>query len=261
MTPKMPPEAVRRRCVVTGASSGIGAAVALWFARNGHDVLINFTRNQAGAELVAARCRATGADAMAFRADVADEHACAALAHEVRSRWGALDTLVNNAGATTGVADIKDLQAVSPADFRRAFDVNVIGAFQMSRALAPLMNGRPNASIVNISSMAATLGTGSSMAYAASKGALNALTLALARSLAPAIRVNAVLPGLTETAWLDGHLSPDQVRHRKDRYTARALLRQTLEPEDVASAAGWLAVAAHKATGQLLELDAGFRLG
>jgi NAD(P)-dependent dehydrogenase (short-subunit alcohol dehydrogenase family) len=109
--------------------------------------------------------------------------------------------------------------------------------------------------------MAAVMGTGSSMAYAASKGGLNTLTLALARSLAPAIRVNAILPGLVNSDWLGQRLSADELRLRRERYEGRALLRQVIEPEDVARAAGWLAVAAHKTTGQLLRLDAGFQLG
>ena len=251
----------RRKCVVTGSSKGIGAAAALWFAQNGHDVLVNYAHDREAALIVADQCRAAGADVLLVRADVANENDCAALADELRKHWGVLDTLVNNAGTLTKAADIKDLAALSRQDFMATYDVNVLGTFQVSRALTPLMNGRDNASIVNVSSMAAVLGTGSSIAYAASKGALNTLTLALARALAPDIRVNAVLPGMVSSNWLDKYLTPEQVQERRLRYTQRALLKEGIEPEDVAHAIGWLALNASKVTGQLIELDAGFKYG
>ena len=251
----------RRVCVVTGSSAGIGAATALWFAARGHDIVINYSRDAAPAQAVADACRAAGAQVLVLRANIADNSQCLALAEEVRQQWGFVDTLVNNAGTTTKIVDIKDLDSLDAEDFIATYAVNVIGTFQMSRALVPLMSGRTNASIVNISSMAAVLGTGTSMAYAASKGALNTLTLSLARSLAPAIRVNAILPGMVNSDWLQGRLGADQVLMRRTRYEARALLNHVIEPEDVARTAYWLATDAIKATGQMIQLDAGFALG
>ena len=254
-------QAGRRVCIVTGSSSGIGAATALWFAQRGHDVVINYSRDAEPANAVAERCRAAGADALVLRADIADNAQCLALAEEVRQRWGGADVLVNNAGITTTIADIKDLDALSDQDFQATYAVNVVGTYQMCRAVAPLMKGRDNAAIINISSMAALMGTGSSIAYAASKGALNTLTLSLARSLAPAIRVNAILPGMVDSDWLRKRLGTEQFQARRERYEARALLKDVITPDDVARTAWWLAADAVKVTGQLVQLDAGFRLG
>jgi 3-oxoacyl-[acyl-carrier protein] reductase len=251
----------RRVCVVTGSSAGIGAATALWFAERGHDIVINYSQDAGRANAVAGTCRAVGAEVLVVRANIADNEQCMSLAEEVRRLWGGVDTLVNNAGTTTRIVDVKNLDGLSAEDFQATFAVNVVGTFQMSRALAPLMMGRANPSIVNISSMAAVMGTGTSMAYAASKGGLNTLTLALARSLAPSIRVNAILPGMVNSDWLQGRLSAVQVQARRNFYEGRALLGDVIEPEDAACTAYWLAHDAIKLTGQLIHLDAGFMLG
>ena len=248
-------------CVVTGSSSGIGAATALLFAQRGHDVVINYASQPDPAAHVAQQCRDAGADVLVVRADVADDVQCRALAEQVRQHWGGADTLVNSAGITTKFADIKDLEALDADDFMAIYRVNVIGTFQMSRAIAPLMKGRPAPSIVNISSMAGRMGTGSSIAYAASKGAANTLTLSLARALAPAIRVNAILPGMVDGPWLRRGLGEVVFAERRKRYEARALLGDVMQPQDIARTAYYLANDALKQTGQLIDLDAGFALG
>jgi NAD(P)-dependent dehydrogenase (short-subunit alcohol dehydrogenase family) len=250
----------RRVCVITGSSAGIGAATALWFARHGHDVLINYSRDATRAEAVAARCREAGARTLVVQADIADDAQCRALADAARATWGGVDVLVNNAGSATRAVDFNDLEALSAADFQSVYGVNVIGTYQMCRAIVPLMKDRPGANIVNISSMAAVMGTGSSIAYAVSKGGVNTLTLALARSLAP-IRVNAILPGLVNSDWLRTRLGEAQFEIRRQRYADRALLDDVIEPDDAAATAGWLATEAGKLTGQLIQLDAGFQLG
>jgi 3-oxoacyl-[acyl-carrier protein] reductase len=251
----------RRVCVITGSSSGIGAATALWFAQRGHDIVVNYSRAEDPAQAVAEQCRAAGAQAIVVRADVADDAQCRALADEALKRFGGVDTLINNAGTATKVVDIKDLDGLAANDFQATYAVNVVGPYQMSRAIAPLMKGRADPSIVNISSLAAITGAGSSIAYAASKGALNTLTLALERSLAPSIRVNAILPGLVNSDWLRKRLGPEAFQARVDRYAGKALLKKVIEPEDAARTAYWLANDAGKVTGQLVQLDAGFALG
>lgn len=248
-------------CIVTGASSGIGAATALLFAQRGHDVVINYASQAEGAERVAQQCREAGADVLVVRADVADDAQCRALAEQVRRYWGRADALVNSAGIATKFADIKDLDALSADDFLTIYRVNVIGMFQMCRAVAPLMKGRPAPGIVNISSIAGRMGTGSSIAYAASKGAVNTLTLSLARALAPAIRVNAVLPGMVDGQWMRRGLGEVVFEQRRSRYEARALLGAVIQMEDVARSVWWLATEAVKQTGQLIDLEAGFVLG
>ena len=248
-------------CIVTGSSSGIGAASALLFAQRGHDVVVNFSRQSDAAEQVAAECRAAGAQVLVVRADVADDVQCRALAEAVRTQWGRAEVLINSAGMTTRFADPKDLQAVSAQDFEATYRVNVIGTFQMSRALAPLLQAGRSPAIVNISSIGGRMGTGSSIAYAASKGAVNTLTLSLARALSPTVRVNAILPGMVDGEWLRRGLGEEVFAQRRKRWESRALLASVIEPSDVARTAHWLACDAVKSTGQLIDLEAGFVLG
>jgi 3-oxoacyl-[acyl-carrier protein] reductase len=174
----------RKVCVITGSSTGIGAATARLYARNGWDVVINCSREVAPAEAVAAECRACGVDALVVKADVSSDADCRLLAAEVEARFGRADVLVNNAGTTKFVA-LKDLDGLDAEDFQRIYAVNVIGPYQMVRALVPMLQRRPVAGIVNISSIASLMGMGSSLAYMASKGALNAMTVGLARALGP----------------------------------------------------------------------------
>ena len=156
----------RKVCVVTGSSSGIGAATARLFAGRGWNVAINYSREAAPAEKVAAECRALGARAIVVQADVADDASCRRLAERVESEWGRADVLVNNAGTTRFVA-ATDLDGLSAEVFQQLYAVNVIGAFQMTRALMPLLQRHPVTAVVNISSVASMLGIGSSIAYMA----------------------------------------------------------------------------------------------
>ena len=251
--------AERGVCVVTGSSSGIGAATVRLYARHGWNVVINFSRDPVPAEAVAAECRALGVEALCVKADVSSDEDCRRLAAEVDARFGRADVLVNNAGTTKFVA-LKDLDGLDAEDFQRIYAVNVIGAYQMSRALVPLLQRHPGAGIVNVSSIASMMGVGSSIAYMASKGALNAMTFGLARALGPAIRVNAVAPGFVETPWLKAGLGTERYEQTLQGYKARAALDAVMTPEDVAEAAWWLGAGAAKTTGEVLLLDAGLRL-
>ena len=247
----------RKTFVVTGSSSGVGAATALELARRGFSVVINYTKSAAGAEETAQACLRTGGEAMTVRADVAQDADCRRLAAAAMDKWGRIDGLVNNAG-TTKFASMRDLEALSAEDFQRIYSINLVGAYQMIRACeAPLRASR--GAVVNVSSIAGTMGIGSSFAYACSKGALNTLTLALARTLGPDIRVNAVLPGFTETRWLKEGLG-DRYSHGRDSYADRSALRTTMTPEDVAASIVAL-LESKKITGQLLTIDAGFGIG
>jgi NAD(P)-dependent dehydrogenase (short-subunit alcohol dehydrogenase family) len=245
----------KKVAVVTGSSSGIGAATARLFARNGYNVVINFSRNPEPAEAVANECRALGAEVLVMKANVADDADCRALAKAVEEKWGRADALINNAGTTKFVA-AKDLEGLSAQDFHDIYSVNVIGAYQMIRAFAPMMKRNPGAGIVNISSVASVSGIGSSVAYMASKGALNAMTSGLARALAPEIRVNAVGPAMVETPWLQNGLG-DSYESRRQGYMAITPLAATIQPEDVADACYWLCVGARKTTGEFILIDSG----
>jgi 3-oxoacyl-[acyl-carrier protein] reductase len=247
----------RKAFIVTGSSTGVGAAVALLLAREGAGVVVNFSRDAAPAEEVAHACIAAGGDAVVVRADVSDDAACQVLAKTALARWQHLDGLVNNA-ATTRFASMRKLDALSADDFQRIYAVNLIGPYQMVRACEAALRASRGA-VVNVSSIAGSMGVGSSYAYACSKGALMTLTLALARSLGPEIRVNAVLPGFTETRWLKQGLGESYDRARTS-YCERSALGTTLQPEEVAASIVAL-LHATKVTGQLHTVDAGRGLG
>ena len=249
----------KKVCVVTGSSSGIGAATARLYAQRGWNVVVNYSRDAAPAEAVATECRDLGADVLVCRADVAEDADCRALAAAVDARWGRCDVLVNNAG-TTKFVHARNLDGLDAADFQRIYAVNVVGAFQMVRALQPLLQRHPPGAVINMSSVAASTGMGSSVAYAASKGALTTLTMALARGLGPGIRVNAIAPGLVETPWLQNGMGAERYAASVAGYKARAALADIIQPEDVARAAWYLGVDATKTTGECLAVDAGAKL-
>jgi len=250
---------VRPVAVITGAATGVGAASAYWFATKGFDVIVNFNSSREAAALVVDRCQQAGASAYAVQGDVAKDEDCLRIAATANDRFGRIDALINSAG-TTRMLPMSDLQAVQSDEFSRVFATNAIGAFQMSRAVATSMR-RTRGSIVNVSSIATKTGIGSSYAYVASKGALNALTIALARNLAPNIRVNAVLPGLVEGRWLEERLSPKAYERALSQYAASSALQRVSTPQDIAEVIGWLVVAAPVMTGQLVCVDAGLMLG
>ncbi len=252
-------DAARRVCIVTGSSSGIGAATARLYAKNGWNVVINYSRSVAPAEAVAAECRALGAEVLVLKGDVSNDVDCRRIAAEVEAQWGRADVLVNNAG-TTKFVPLKDLEGLSAEDFHSIYDVNVIGAYQMTRAFAPLMRKTPGGGVVNMSSVASMMGRGSCIAYMASKGALNAMTVGLARALGPEIRVNAIAPGFVETPWLQSGLGADNYEKGAQAYKAMAALAAVISPEDVAETAWYLGASAAKTTGEVLLVDAGLRI-
>lgn len=249
----------KKVCVVTGSSSGIGAATARLYASRGWNVVVNYSRDPAPAEAVAAQCAALGAEVLVVKANVAIDADCRHLAAETEKRFGRTDVLVNNAG-TTKFVDLKDLDGLEAEDFHHIYSVNVIGAYQMVRAFAPMLRQRTGSGVVNVSSVASIMGRGSSLAYMASKGALNAMTVGLARALAPEVRVNAIAPGLVETPWLQEGLGAEKYQAGVDWYKGRAALEEVITPEDVAETAWFLGASAAKTTGELILVDAGLRL-
>jgi 3-oxoacyl-[acyl-carrier protein] reductase len=250
----------KKVCVITGSSSGIGAASAVLFAKRGWNVCVNYSRDEKPAAQIAAACRECGADAMVERADVAEDAECVRFAKRVKEHFGRCDTLVNNAG-TTKFVDLKDLDGLVAADFHRIYAVNVIGAFQMTRAFAPLLRDSPSAGVVNVSSIASLLGAGSSIAYAASKGALNTLTMSLARALGPQVRVNAVAPGMVDSPWLRNGLGAERFQTMLRNYESASALATMVSPDDVAETIYYLGALAAKTTGEVHVVDGGRRLG
>ena len=249
----------RKTAIVTGSATGVGAATALQLAGRGYDVVINYSRSEAEAQAAEAACRGAGADTLLIRGDVADDGACRGMVEAALARWGRIDALVNNAGVTT-FAGSANWDALDAPTFQRILDVNVIGAFQMVRACAPHLKAVRGA-IVNVSSIAGALGIGSSVAYVASKGAINSLTLHLARALAPDVRVNAVCPGLITTRWFVDGIGADNYEKLKAQYEQTTPLGRACTAEDVAESVVWLLEGARTITGEMILLDSGMHLG
>jgi 3-oxoacyl-[acyl-carrier protein] reductase len=245
--------------IVTGSGTGVGAATAIALAGLGYRVLINYSKSEAEARTTEAACQETGAETLLLRGDVAQDADCRAMAQAALQRWGRVDALVNNAGVTS-FAGSGNWDAVDAQTFQRIVGVNALGSFQMIRACAPHLKAQRGV-IVNVSSVAGALGIGSSVAYIASKGALNSMTLYFARALAPEVRVNAVCPGLITTRWFTAGIGQAGFDKLKASYEATAPLGRASTAEDVAEAVVWLVNGARTVTGELILLDSGIHLG
>lgn len=257
------PHTPRRTALVTGAASGIGAATAQRFLREGWNVVLNHLEGQsAAAQAVASGASAPGQQALCVVADVTRDDDCVRLVQAAVQAFGALHVLVNAAGISKMVPHSR-LHDVSADDFQRIYAVNTIGGFQMIRAAAPALKSASTdtqrSAVVNISSRASLMGSGSSVPYACSKAAVNALTMSMARVLAPEVRVNAVCPALVEQGFVE-RLAPEMFADRSAHQKAVSPLKRLGHPDEVAESIHWLATAASMMTGALVELDYGMHL-
>jgi NAD(P)-dependent dehydrogenase (short-subunit alcohol dehydrogenase family) len=249
--------------VVTGASTGLGRAIAVEAASRGaRAIVVNYASSAGEAEETARLVKAEGAEAVMAQGDVGVDADCRKIAAAAEP-YGRIDALFNNAGITKFAQNHADLDAVDAEDFLRLYRVNVVGAFQMVRAARTLLEAGPNGgAVVNTSSIAGVMGIGSSVPYAASKGALTTMTLSLARALAPKIRVNAVCPGFIDTVWFEKSMQPEVLERLRKGVAASVPLKVASKAEDVAGAAVFFASpAARHITGETLMIDAGTHLG
>jgi NAD(P)-dependent dehydrogenase (short-subunit alcohol dehydrogenase family) len=250
--------------VITGSASGLGAATAAILAKGGARIVINYSSSQKEAEQTADLCRSAGGEVVVVQGDVSRDEDCRKIA-AAAAPWGRLDVLINNAGTTKHVPH-GDMDGLSSEDFQRLFGVNTIGPFQMVRAARSLLEAGAKASgrassVVNVSSVAGISGVGSSVAYAASKGALNTITLSLARALAPLIRVNTVCPGYIDTPWFTKGRGVEGAAKVRDAVVAKVPLKRASTAEDVAGVVCFLALPqSGNMTGEIVRIDAGAHL-
>jgi 3-oxoacyl-[acyl-carrier protein] reductase len=239
-----------RVAIVTGGGTGIGRAISEHLAEAGARVIVNYSRSREDAEATVKEIQSKGGTAVAVGADVSDQSQASALMNGAITEFGRLDYLINNAGWSQRVPHA-EMDKLTDEIWDHVFDTNLRGAFYCVRAAAPLLKKQPGAAIVNIASVAALLGMGSSMAYAASKGGMVTLTKSLARALAPDIRVNAVLPGFIRTrfaGWTEDAFSS------AEKVTP---LRKLATVDDVADAAVFFCAHALGTTGETLVVDGG----
>ncbi len=245
--------------IVTGSSSGVGAATVKLLAEKGGNVVINYSKSVEAARKVAQQCEALGVQTLLCQADVSVDADCRRMVEATLSKWGRIDALVNNAG-TTKFVQHDDLDGLDAGDFQHIYGINVVGPFQMVRAAREALRASGDASIVNVASIAGVKGIGSSVAYAASKGALITMTKSLARVLGPEIRVNAVCPGFITGDWLAEGMGKEVYEASKSFLEQNTPLQLTCTPETVAESIVQFLEGHSVVTGQYLVLDGGHLL-
>jgi 3-oxoacyl-[acyl-carrier protein] reductase len=244
-----------KAALITGGGTGVGRATALALAARGCAVAVNYSRSRDEAEATAAEARGQGVAAVAIQADVAEDADCRRLVETAVGELGRLDVLVQSAGVTSFIPH-PNLEDVKDEDWDRILGVNLKGVFQCARAAREPMEAAGAGVIVNVSSVAGIAGVGSSIPYCASKAAVNNLTITLARTLAPRIRVNAVAPGFITGRWLAGGLG-DAYEAVKSAMEAKAPLGRVCEPEDVADVILSLVTGSELVTGTVVPVEGG----
>lgn len=244
--------------VVTGGGTGVGRATSLGLARLGYHVVVNYSRSRDDADKTVAEIQNLGVGGLAILADVADDSACREMVTTTMAEWGRIDVLVNCAG-TTQFIPFGNLEQVTDDVWERLYKVNVVGAFHCARAVREPMLHAGGGVIINVSSVAAQLGQGSSIPYCCTKAALDNLTVSLARTLAPRIRVNGVAPGFIAGRWTQGGLGPNY-ENIKQAYEQSLPLGRVCEPEDVAACILSLITGSELVTGQTLTVDSGMMI-
>ena len=234
--------------IVTGSSSGIGAAIARRLSGLGAGIVVNSASSAEAGKRIADEL----ADAVYVQGDIGDPDTAAALVSAAQRRWGRLDGLVNNAGVTVDVP-LPDIDAVTADHWDKVLRTNVVGTFLVSQAALPLLRSADDGWIINITSLAGIRQIGSSLPYAVSKAALNHMTAIMAKHADGGVRVNAVAPGLVATPWTE------QWHERKAGVELVAPLHRVATAEDIADACVTLIVTRY-ATGQTLLVDGGLGL-
>ncbi len=244
---------MEKTALVTGASRGIGKAVALRLAKDGYNIAVNYNSNTAKAEETVSEIKALGADAEAYKADTSDINAVKAMFREIKKKFGRLDVLVNNAG----VVDDAYLLMINQDSLSRSLDINIKGYINCAQQAALKMYGNKSGRIINISSVSSVLAVEGQSVYSATKGAINSLTATMAKELAPhGILVNAVAPGFIGTDMLSS--IPQELA---EKYIDSIPMKKFGTAEDVANVVSALCSDSFSyMTGQVIVLDGGLSL-
>jgi 3-oxoacyl-[acyl-carrier protein] reductase len=244
--------------IVTGGGTGIGHAVCLELAHAGAGgVVVNYSRSVDDATATVAELAGLGVEALPIKADVSRESEVKALVDQAAEHFGRIDVLVNNAG-TTRFIPFPDLDAVTDEVWREILGVNLMGPWYASRAAAPYLR-QSRGCIVNVASIAALRGSGSSLPYGVSKAALSQLTRALAIALAPEVRVNAVNPGLVSSRWFRQPFGDEAATAQEAVMASRTPLKAVATPAQVAQAVMGF-IRSDIVTGQHLVVDGGLNV-
>ena len=248
----------RSVAIVTGASRGVGKAVAILLAEKGWNLTLTCSSSLEEAEKVAKECNDLGAETLVLIADVSDESKCKQTVRKTIDKWQRLDVLINNAGKTVFNAH-ENLAGLKTEDFVEIYKTNTVGPYMMIKEAEEFLRQSPIASVVNIASIAGVIGVGSSIAYVASKGALVMMTKSLAKALGP-IRINAICPGFIEGEWLKTGLGDEAYEATKSFIESTTPLSMVCNPEKVAKGVWFFIEDAVATTGETLILDGGFHL-
>ena len=246
--------------IVTGSATGVGAATAVLLAEKGCNVVINYTRSKEEAMATAQLVEQHNVECIVFQADVSNDDECKSMVEAAIKKWGKIDYLINNAGKTK-FNPFENLEGLSGEDFLDIYSVNVVGPYQMIKAVVPYMKKQGGGAIVNDSSLAGINGVGSSIAYVTSKAALNIMTKSLAHVLGPEIRINTVAPGPIQTRWLKGGMGDEAYSALIEQAENELPLKQVATAEDVAETLVWFLEGAKLITGEVLIVDSGAHLG
>ena len=244
--------------IVTGGGTGVGQATSIQLAKLGWSVVVNYSRSKTDAEATVAEIVTAGGQAIAVQADVADDAACRALVARTRQEYGRIDLLVNCAG-TTEFIPFSELDQATDEVWQRLYQVNVIGPFHCARAVRETMLASGGGQIINVSSVAAQLGQGSSIPYCCTKAAIDNLTVSLARTFAPQIRVNGIAPGFIAGRWTKNGLG-DRYEGLVASYEKTLPLGKVCTPADIAEGIVSLVTGSQLVTGQTLTVDGGMMI-
>ena len=247
----------KRVALITGSSSGIGRAEAVALAKAGYNVVINYSSSKAGAAKTAAACEQAGAEALVIRCDVGNEQSVIAMMTAIRSRFGRLDVLCNNAGASIQTP-LWHFEKVTVEEWDHVFSVNVRGVFLVTKHATPLLRESADACIVNTNSFVGARPGPQALPYSASKGALWTMTKALAGALGRSgIRVNGVAPGWMEGEWMQRMLG-DNYDKLMDVRRKQTPLQRIVSADDVAETALSLIQSNKSVSGVIVVVDGGY---